>query len=221
MNPLFCRSAIVALLHQDDIKNEVMSFREPGVPNWILDLTTTSLFGLLTAWGEKAVQLEVICDESKPVKGDMLVFDSMVNRRDSVYVQFQKKERPFSFNLKSPLRMADSKSTPGLQIVDVLASATAHVWKSSYRGTLTDELRQWHGMLKEHFSDDNIWPDLSYADLSNPKCFANTMILHELIDRSIKKEDLYEGLPDIFRAALKLHPKFIKEGKIKSKPKQR
>src|ERR1039458_9850884 len=85
--------------------------------------------------------------------------------------------------------------------------------RTGRRGTLTNELRQWHGMLKEHFSDDNIWPDLSYADLSNPKCFANTMILHELIDRSIKKEDLYEGLPDIFRAALKLHPKFIKEGK--------
>lgn len=200
-----------ALLHQDEIKNEVMSFREPGVPNWILDLTTTSLFGLLTAWGEKARQLEAICDESKPVKGDMLVFNSMVNRQNTSYVRFQDKERPFSFNLRSPLQMADSKTTPGLQIADVMASATAYVWKSAYRGTLTDELRQWQGMLMEHFGDDNIWPDLSYADLSNPKCFANTMILHELIDRSVKKEDLYDGLPDIFRAAFESHPEFVKE----------
>ncbi len=210
-----------ALLHQDDIKNEVMSFREPGVPNWILDLTTTSLFGLLTAWGEKARQLDVTCDESKPLKGDMRVFDSMVNRQNASYVHFQNKERPFSFNLRSPLRMADSKTTPGLQIADVLASATAQVWKAAYRHNLTDELCQWQEMLKEHFSDDNIWPDLSFTDLSNAKCFANTMILHELIERSVKKEELYEGLPDIFRAALKLHPKFVKEAMIEPRTKRR
>lgn len=204
-----------ALLHQDAIKNEVSSFTEPGVPNWILDLTTTSLFGLLAAWGEKARQIEVICDESKPVKGDMLVFDAMVNRQDSLYVHFQDKKSPLTFNLRSQLRMADSKHTPGLQIADVLASVTSQVFKAAYRQTLTDELRHWHEMLKGHFSDDNIWPDQSLADLSNAKCFANTVILHELIDRSVKKEDLYEGLPDIFRAAMHLHPKFIKENKIK------
>ncbi len=121
-----------ALLHQEDIINEVKSFTEPGVPNWILDLTTTSLFGLLAAWGEKARQLEVICDESKPIKVDMLVFDSMVNRKDSLYVHFQNKKSPLSFNLRSPLRMADSKSIPGLQIADVIASTTAQVLKAAY-----------------------------------------------------------------------------------------
>lgn len=204
-----------ALLHQDDIKNEVMSFRERGAPNWILDLTTTSLFGLLADWGQRARQLEVTCDESKPVKGDMLVFDSMVGRKDSVYVHFQKKQRPISFNLKSPLRMADSKSVPGLQIADVVASATAFAWRSAYRRKLTDDCRQWIEMLKEHFSDDNIWPDLSYADLATRQCFANTMILHELIGRSVKKEDLFDGLPGIFRAALQFHPQFVKENKVK------
>jgi hypothetical protein len=210
-----------ALLHQDEIKNEVMSFREPSVPNWILDLTTTSLFGLLADWGQKARQLEVTCDESRPVKGDMLVFDCMVDRKDSVYVRFQNKKRPLTFNLKSPLQMADSKTIPGLQIADVVASATAYTWRAAYRRNLTDECRQWAEMLKGHFSDDNIWPDLSYADLATPKCFANMMILHELVDRSVKKEDLYEGLPAIFRAALQFHPQFVKENKLRRTIKRR
>lgn len=46
----------------------------------MLDLTTTSLFGLLTSWGERAEQLEVTCDQSKPVQADILVFNAMVNR---------------------------------------------------------------------------------------------------------------------------------------------
>lgn len=210
-----------AVIHQEAIKEEVLSFREPGVPNWILDLTTTSLFGLLTDWGQRARQLEVICDESKPLKGDMLVFDSMVNRKDSFYVHFQNKERPFSFNLRAPIQMANSKTVPGLQIADVLASATAYVWRSAYRGSRTDETRKWGELLKGHFGDDNIWPDLSYADLATPKCFANTLILHELIERSIKKEDLYPGLPYLFRAAIHLHPEFVKEKEIQPRKKRR
>jgi hypothetical protein len=199
-----------ALLHQEEIKNEVLSFRQNGVPNWILDLTTTSLFGLLTSWGERARELEVICDHSKPLQGDMMVFDAMVNRTETTYVRFQNKERPFTFNLRSPITMADSKSTPGLQLADVLAATSAFVWKSSYRGQAKD-VEQWQELLKENFGDENIWPDLGYADLSTPECFANTIILRELVDRSVKRQDLYEGLPEMFRAAWQIHPLFLEE----------
>jgi hypothetical protein len=204
-----------ALLHQDKIKKEVTSFREPGIQNWILDLTTTSLYGLLTSWGAKATQLEVTCDASKPIKGDLIVFDSMIGRQQTAFVRFQNKERPITFNLKSPLKLADSQKTPGLQIADVIASTTSSVWRSAYRGELSDEHRDWQQMLKDHFDDDNIWPDLSYADLDTPKCFANTIILQELIDRSIKREDLFEGLPDMYLAALRLHPQFLAENRGK------
>jgi hypothetical protein len=203
-----------ALLHQDTIKHEVLSFREAGVPNWLLDLTGTSLFGLLAAWGEKARQLSVTCDESKPLRKDMTLFDTMLNRKDKLYVEFQGKKHAFSFNLKHPIVLADSKLTPGLQIADVLASATSHVWKSSYRGQLDDELRRWQSVILEHCIDDCIWPDLRDADLSNPKCFANTMILQELIDRSVRKENLFEGLPAMFRVAMHLHPKFVREHRL-------
>jgi hypothetical protein len=200
-----------ALLHKEEIKNEVLSFREPGVPNWILDLTTTSLFSLLAWWGERAKELEVVCDESKPIKGDIRVFDAMVNRPQTAYVRFQNKERPFSFNLKSPLKLASSIDHPGLQIADVLASVTAHVWKNAYRGTLTAEGKEWQAQLLKHMDDDSIWPDFSFADLSAPGCFANTILLQELISRSIEGQDLFDGLPQVFRAAYKLHPKFLAE----------
>lgn len=116
--------------------------------------------------------------------------------------------------------MADSKNTPGLQIADVLASATAFVWRSAYRGA-TDEVQAWQRMLQGHFGDENIWPDLSYADLSTPECFANTMVLHELIERSVKREDLYEGLPEVFLAAKTLHPRFLAETGLKRTRKPR
>lgn len=200
-----------ALLHKEAIKNEVLPFREPGVPNWILDLTTTSLFSLLTWWGERAKELEVVCDESKPIKGDIQVFDVMVNRPQTTYVRFQHKESPFSFNLKSPLKLASSLDIPGLQIADVLASVTANVWRNAYRGTQTTEGKVWQVQLLEHMDDDSIWPDFSHADLSTPGCFANTIMLQELISRSIAGQDLFDGLPQVFRAAYKLHPRFLAE----------
>jgi hypothetical protein len=200
-----------ALLHKEAIKNEVLSFREPGVPNWILDLTTTSAFSLLAWWGQRAKELEVVCDESKPIKGDIRVFDAMVNRPQTSYVRFQNKERPFSFNLKSPLKLASSLDNPGLQIADVLASVTAHVWRNTYRGIQTAEGRKWQVDILKHMDDDSIWPDFDHADLSTPGCFANTILLQELISRSIAGQDLFEGLPQVFRGAYRLHSRFLAE----------
>ena len=76
---------LFAMLHKDEITAEILGAREPGVPNWILDLTTTSLFHLLAAWGEQYDELEVICDESKPIRGDIQVFDAMVGRTEKKY----------------------------------------------------------------------------------------------------------------------------------------
>ena len=80
---------LFAELHKAKITEEVIGPREDGVPNWLLDLTTTSLYNLLVLWGEKYGPLEVTCDEAKPLAGDLPLFNAMVGRKDQATIRFQ------------------------------------------------------------------------------------------------------------------------------------
>jgi hypothetical protein len=198
-----------ALLHQDAIKAEILSVREPGVPNWILDLSTTSLYHLLAWWGERLPVLEVTCDESKPIKGDIQAFNSMVGRAQKASVNFQGKVHPLTFNLKSPLLLASSRDHSGLQIADVIASATAYAWRKAYRGIADEQADVWRARISEHLLDHSIWPDFDHLDLDQPGCFANAIVLQELVSRSVRGEDLFAGLPRIVIGARALHPSYM------------
>ena len=201
---------LFAKLHMKDIADEVLRFREPGVPNWILDLTTTSLFHLLAYWGERYRELDVTCDESKPLKGDQSVFDSMVGRTEKIRISFGDEEHPYSFNLTRPIRLVNSKESEGVQVADVVAAVTAKLSSNNYGGVDDPHMARFPDLISPHLHR-SIWPDLSDVDLRTPKCFMNTMILHHLLDQSLAGENLYEGLPELARYAYKMHPQFIAE----------
>ena len=201
---------LFAMLHKDEITSEILGAREPGVPNWILDLTTTSLFHLLAAWGEQYDELEVICDESKPIKGDIQVFDAMVGRKDKKYFRFRGEEHPFIFNLKHPLILGKSDQHPGIQIADVIAAVTAKVFSNKYRGIKHPDDKQWIKLIRHHIHD-SIWPDLSEADLTQTKCFVNAVILNHLIDRSVAGKSLSRGIRQAAMGAHLAHAHFSRE----------
>ena len=98
-----------------EIENE-----KSEVDKWILDLTMTSLLGLLSEWGKKGRILRVVCDDSKIFKNNPL-FDGINNwglngsRKPFLGV-------PLGFRLKSKITNANSKDTLGLQIADLFAS---------------------------------------------------------------------------------------------------
>ncbi|HEY1257110.1 MAG TPA: DUF3800 domain-containing protein [Terracidiphilus sp.] len=206
-NPLHA-IGLFAEIHRKKISEEMLGFREPGVPNWILDLTTTSLYSLLVFWGQKYTALEVTCDESKPLKGDMPVFDAMIGRTNQVYVTFQGKTSPMLFNLSRPLNLAASHEVSGLQLADVIASVVGSVWTAMYDQRSTAQTERWRQMVIDGCDKDSIWPDLSDADLSTPEASANTIILLELVERSIKGENLCDGIYEMFQTARQLYPEF-------------
>ena len=201
---------LFAMLHKDEITSEILGAREPGVPNWILDLTTTSLFNLLAAWGERYDELEVTCDESKPIRGDMQVFDAMVGRTEKKYFKFRGEEHPFIFNLKHPLVLGKSDEHPGIQIADVIAAVTAKVFSNKYRGIKDPDDKEWIKLIRHHLHD-SIWPDLSDADLDQRKCFVNTVILNHLIDRSVAGKSLSRGIRQVAMRAHLVHPLFMRD----------
>ena len=65
--------ALFAFLHKTAIEDELrVVYGDGSAPNWILDLSTTSLFSILSELAESHSTIEVYCDESKPLLANWL-----------------------------------------------------------------------------------------------------------------------------------------------------
>ncbi|MDF3026917.1 MAG: hypothetical protein K0S23_1224 [Fluviicola sp.] len=96
--------------------------------NWLLDLTTTSLFGLLTEWSKNNEILEVICDDSKVFNNSSIIesYNSMgLNNRRSDFLG-----TPIGFNLKKDIVNKSSKDEIGLQIADLFSATLNYCLKN-------------------------------------------------------------------------------------------
>jgi hypothetical protein len=207
-NPLGAIS-VFAMLNRPAIVEELEAIRGDGsTPNWILDLTTTSLFSTLCHWGECYDELEVYCDRSKPIEAQADFFKHMVGRKDRTRFLLFGKERQLTYNLTRLPEMVDSRKYPGVQKADVMASAVASSFQSSWRGQRDDTERKWMKLLRRSFLDDNIWPNLDCIDLRRRRPFVNASLLLELTDRCLKKENLFIGIPEFITAAHEAYPGF-------------
>src|ERR1039458_5111886 len=174
-------------------------------PNWILDLSVTSLFSILSAVGQGHQTIEVFCDESKPLLVNREIFDKMVDRPDMPTRMHFWDNRPFGFNLSVEPKFVDSKTHPGIQIADVIAATANYCMQHRTE----PHSQRWFGMLKESLSDCSILPDLDYADLQQRDGFVGAMILRELLDRSLRKADLFDGMPEFIACARESFPMWL------------
>lgn len=201
--------AIFAFLNRRHVSKELFVIRGDGSnPNWVLDLTMTSLYSLLSLWAEECEMLEVYCDESKPLKSQVPLLDNMVGRRDRIRFGWPGgRERLVTFNLAHSPKLVDSRQYPGIQIADVLAATLA--W--SLRNAKSRQAKQWWKALKPCICEDCILPDEVHLDLSQREPFVNTLILHELVDRSLKREDLCRGMAEFIQAAYHAYEGYRRE----------
>jgi hypothetical protein len=207
--------SVFALINRGVVQAELQSIRGDGsAPNWVLDLTTTSLFSVLRYWGEVYDELYVCCDESKPLETDMDFLRVMINRRDHFRLRMFGKESQYTFNLVELPQLVDSRKHPGVQIADVFASAIARAWQQKYRGKSDSTEEGWLDAARESTLDDNIWPDLEQIDLRGRAGFVNSLILHELTDRCLRRENLFDGMPEVIAAANQLFPRYLRENTL-------
>ena len=196
-----------AYLNRRHINKEVTSIRGmEGIQNWVLDLTMTSLYTLLCAWAEQHEVLDVFCDNSKPLKAEVPFLNAMVGRRDRIRFGWPgQEERLVTFNLARPIQLVDSRQHPGVQIADALAATVA--W--TLREKKSKLSRRWFKELAPCFSEASIIPDESHIDLTQKEPFINAVVLHELVQRSARREDLCRGMPEFIvtaNASYNAHP---------------
>jgi hypothetical protein len=204
--------SVFAMMNRRHILEELEAIRGDGsTPNWILDLTTTSLFSTLCYWGERFEELEVYCDRSKPLEAEAEFLKCMIGRKDRTRIRMFGKERQMIFNLVRLPEMVDSSKCPGVQIADVIASALARAFQNRWRNQVDETEKRWVKLTRQSFLDENIWPDFDDVDLERRLPFVNSLLLTELTDRCIKKKDLFDGIPEFILAAHETYPKFLAE----------
>jgi hypothetical protein len=181
-----------ALLNRDSVLKEIDSMRGTGAGKWILDLTDTSLTGLLGHYGDIYEQMTVYCDASKPLADCIDIFDAMVNREEKTYLEFNGRKRLITYNLSERPQFVDSKEHPGIQLADVAASAFAYALQNP-REEISQE---WSKYIPECIHDDSIFPELERVDLERFEVKRNAVLLCELHERSRQGSPLLEGLPE-------------------------
>ncbi len=197
--------ALFAHLNKASINNEInVIYGDGSLPNWILDLSTTSLFNILSELSTIHPTMQVWCDHSKPLLANSKVFDHMINRPEFPFSAPHSPDSPFGFNLAGPPSFADSREVPGIQIADVIACAANFI----FRNPTDRQAQKWREIMFKSLSNANIMPDLEYADLNTENGFVGAIILNELVDRSIKAVSLFNGMPELIESARFHYPEW-------------
>jgi hypothetical protein len=182
--------------YRDIILDESRVLGNPAAPggsaadNWVLDLTLSALWSHLGYWGDRHDLLDVLCDDSKPLRASASVLNVMINRPDRVRVTFGGKRRTLTFNMARPVAFGSSSQHPGLQLADVASSAFMQALKRRDADWSQEFLEE----IEHHVHEDCILPDYEYMDLTQPKAAVNALILRELGQRAIERRDPLEGM---------------------------
>ncbi len=192
-----------SICHRDAIKEEIKGLSEiNGVSRWALELTTTSLFWMLSFWSERFDLMEVYCDKSDPLVTNRQLFDTMIGRQDRIYMKLgSEPERALTYNLKGPIKLVDSKESPGIQIADVLASSIAFALKNP--GDMSS--KKWLALAERMFTPFCILPDHKALDLHEMDPFINAVILDQLVERTLKGASLLLDMPEYILSVRRLY----------------
>ena len=188
--------ASFCLVHKHVIAKEIAGLHEIELGKWSLDLTSTSLFSVLSHWGDAFDQLSVYCDDSKPLR-EAFLFDAFVNRDEKTYQFIGGSRRLFTPNLAHAPRLVRSEEYCGVQLADVLASACRKALQERH----DKDSGRWINVLAPSISAESVWHDVRQVDLDTPEARLNAAVLLELVDRSIKGKDVLNGMGEFVAGA--------------------
>ena len=198
-----------ACCHQERIRQEIRTMGAMGSgPRWDLELSQTSVHSLLAFWGEEFHALDAYCDASKPIQSNRGVFDQFIGREDKAYIQLWENRLPsIVYNLSRTINLVDSKQFPGVQLADVLASSLAYALRNK-----TEDFSQECLTLAGAGHVNCVLPDLKEIDLATEKAMLNLAILQELVYRSVRGRDPFEGMGDYIIHMRSAIPGYLSKG---------
>ncbi|MFG1404253.1 DUF3800 domain-containing protein [Xanthobacter sediminis] len=165
---------------------------------WTLDLTTTALFSLtLQGFGLRYPRIELLCDDSKPLKDMAHIFDGWVGRTDQPAITDGRRETPIGMNLAGPMRFGSSLEHPTIQLADVLSGASADFIKRAG----APEFAAFGPWLDRHLHPNHLLPDAEVIDTSQLEPRVNLAVLRELARRADVGADPLANMEGVYAAA--------------------
>jgi hypothetical protein len=96
---------------------------------WILELTSTSLLGILSDYGRNGKELTVICDNSNLYKNNHTIDTINHIGKNGKRIPFL--GEPIGYKLKENIKTVNSKNSVGLQIADIFATSVSYSLKNN------------------------------------------------------------------------------------------
>uniref|UniRef100_UPI0040484D7A hypothetical protein n=1 Tax=Roseivirga sp. TaxID=1964215 RepID=UPI0040484D7A len=118
------------MTHNPKIVLDEVQTKEGEPEKWILDLTMTSLLGILTDWSKYGDKLEVTCDNSKVFIGNPMV--ETFNKMGLIGSRANFLGTTLGFNLDGEISNTDSKEKVELQIADLFSSTVFYCLKHQH-----------------------------------------------------------------------------------------
>jgi hypothetical protein len=115
----------------------------------------------------------------------------MIGRTDKAEIAFEGKRQQVIFNLAQPITFVSSSQVPGIQVADVFATSLAF----SLRRSNEKIAQSWLELLEGCISEFSVFPDVERVDLESQRGFVNRALLHELVQRSQRRQNLCAGIP--------------------------
>jgi len=149
--------------------------------------------------------MQVVCDSSKPLDESAPLFATQVGNTKVEHFTLNGKTTQLTYNLAALPTFGNSADTPGLQLADVVARCVA--WM--VRNLRDPEAQAIFHLIKDRGTEDWLWPTADMLTAGTESYRVNSAVLNELLRRSEKGEDLYDGLPQYVNrlvAAIRLNP---------------
>lgn len=188
--------------YQSRIRENTSELRENhDMAKWVLDLTSTAVMSLLTRhFGAKYPQVDVLCDDSKPLLAIRPFFDNFIDRPETFPIHGGTRVVQARLNLARSIQFGSSKTHPTIQVADLIAGMAAE----GYGPKPSAALQAQRGRLDRHLHDDHILPETSGAAQMDPALIvANRAVLRHLAARAELKQDPLKRMEKIYARELK------------------
>jgi len=191
--------------YADIIAEETRALERTGDSGkWVLDLTLTAVFSHLAAWGERHPLVEVVCDDSKPLRALSDAFEPMINRPEPVVLEVFGKRRPLTWNMSGPITFGSSANHAGIQLADLIAGVAA----GSPGVGLESPIAPLAERVYRHLHEDCIMPDFDAIDLQGDEAPVNWLVLEHLAYRADGGFDPLLGMEEMYDYARQTLPDF-------------
>lgn len=191
--------------YKRDILKEIAAINANDVTaRWTMDISDTALLQIINHWGKDHEEIELICDESKPLQASADHIARMATTNLAVDLGFPISPNRNIVQLNKPIRFVDSKGAfVGVQLADLIGGLT----RSVLLRPKSRHSQDFWPLIEDSILPMSIYPQPQFLDVNRSDVFVNLCLLAEFGRRGRANENPIQGMleliPYLQRNALK------------------